>query len=142
MCLCAQVPPCPGAPVPRCRGFTLVEICMTIVIFAISMVALLGFYLGTARINESGRNLTQAMNDARVVMEAIRDASAGGVAAVTATNWTDWAQANGLTSLGNEQIVVTTGAVNADPIQVNVRVNWLERGRARTTAVDTLVTQR
>jgi prepilin-type N-terminal cleavage/methylation domain-containing protein len=124
------------------KGFTLVEIMMSMLVFAISMIALAGFYISTARLNESSRNLTQAINDARVVSEAIRDTSTAGLAAVTATNWTNWATANSLTSLSNEAIAVTYGALNADPLQVQIRVNWLERGRAKTTAIDTLVTQR
>ena len=57
----------------RRRGFTLVEVMVAMVIFAGSMAALMGIYGGTGRLNESSRNLSQAMNDARIVMEAIRN---------------------------------------------------------------------
>ena len=80
------------------------------------------------------------MADARVVLEGIRETSTAGLAAVTATNWTTWAQGVGLTSLNNEAVAVTSSG--ADPLAVTVQVSWQERGRARLATVETLVTKR
>ena len=124
------------------RGFTLIEILMTVGIFVITTVALVGLNVSVAAMNESSRNLTQAMAGGRVILEQIRNASVGGLAAVTGTNWTTWAAANNLTSLNDESVTVAYVDPAADPLNVTVTVNWSERGRARSAAVNTLVTRR
>ena len=124
------------------RGFTLIEVVMTIGIFAITTVALIGFYITVSVLNESSRNVTRAMADARAVLEGIRNSSASGLAAVTGTNWTSWAMNNNLDSLDQEAVSVAYANPAADPLNVTVRVNWSERGRARTAVVNTLVTRR
>lgn len=124
------------------RGFTLIEVVVTMLVFAVASVALAGFYVGAARLGESSRNLSRALNDVRAVAEAIRDASASGLATVTATNWTNWAAQNGLTGLPNEAVTVTYVNPGADPLQATVQVSWQEAGRARSASVDTLVTRR
>ena len=57
----------------KTRGFPLIEGMMATVVFAGSMAAFAAFYTSMGRMSESSRDLTQAMNDARVVLEAIRD---------------------------------------------------------------------
>ncbi len=126
----------------RAKGFTLMEIVMAMMVFAVAVVSLAGVFLGIFSLGESGRNLTQALNDARAVMEGIRETSASGLSTVTSTNWTTWAQAQGLTSLRNEAITVTYTNPSTDPLPVTVQVSWQERGQNRSATVDTLVTRR
>ena len=133
---------------PRCilakkrQGFSLMEVVVSMAVFVIALMTLMAFYTTTAQLNESSRNLARATNDLRMVVEGVRDLSSAGLATVTATNWTNWATGEGLTSLRDEVVNVTFVDINADPLQVNVQISWTERGRARTAAVDTLVTQR
>lgn len=134
---------------------------MATFIFATGMVFVVGIYLGLTRLTEGNRNWAQALNDARVVLEGIRDVSTGGLAAVTNTNWTHWAaDPNGgnLTDpqfrtnpapISNETVQVQYADVwnnpatpTADPLPVIVRVGWQERGRAQSALVSTLVTRR
>lgn len=129
-------------------GFTLVEVLMTMVIFAACAGAFTAFYVTVGRMAESSRNLTQAMNDGRTLLERMRDtaqaAGLTGAAGVTAvyTQGQNLAGALGLTSLTNENITVTYANAGADPLPVNVRVQWQEFGRNRSAQVDTLVTRR
>ena len=115
---------------------------MSVMIFAVALVALVGVTLGISSLNESSRNLVRAMADAHILLEGIRETSTGGLAAVTATNWPAWATANGLISLNNEAVTVAYANPAADPLAVTVQVNWQERGRAKSAAVNTLVTRR
>ena len=130
------------------RGFTLIEVMMSMVIFTGAMVAFFGFYLTTARLNESSRNLTQAMNDGKVILEGIRDAAQNGgltgAAGVTGLfpAGANLGPANGLTTLANENVTVVYANPAADPLAVTVRVAWQERGNNRTATMDTLVTRR
>ncbi|MBI3333502.1 MAG: type II secretion system protein [Candidatus Omnitrophica bacterium] len=124
------------------EGFTLVEVMAAMMVFAVVMVGLAGVFLGVARLGESSRHLNRAMADARTVLDAIRDGSASGLAGVTGTNWTTWSQVNGLTSLPSEAVTVTYVNQAADPLSVTIQVSWLERGRTKRAAVDTVVTRR
>ncbi len=144
------------------KGFTLPEVAISLLIFALAMTVLVGIYAGFASLTWSNRNLTQALNDARVVMEQIRDTSAGGgLAAVTGTDWAAWVASSAGGNLTDpltrtnpsplpaEAIQVQYTSVwgdpeqpGADPLPVIVRVDWQERGRNRSAMVNTLVTRR
>lgn len=124
----------------RRKGFTLPEVMVALMVFAIAVLSLMGVYLTVSQLAESSRNLAQAMADARVVLEGIRETSTGGLAGVTGTNWTSWAVTKNLNVLNNESVTVTSSG--ADPLVVTVQVSWQERGRARLATVDTLVTRR
>lgn len=123
-------------------GFTLVEIVVALGIFATSVVVLMAVYVSIATLRESNRNTTQAMADARSVLEAMRDRSVSGLASVTAVDWMEWAQDNGLTSLQDEEITVTYADEEDDPLEISIQVNWTERGRTRSAVLNTLMTQR
>ena len=118
------------------------EVMVAMMVFVIAALALMGVFLGVSQLGESSRNLTQAMADARTVLEAIRDTSVGGLPQVTNTDWAAWAEDNGLTTLADEAITVVYADANADPLAVTVQVNWMDRNRAHSATIDTLVTQR
>ena len=126
----------------KSRGLTLMEVLITMSVFATAILALLGIYGNLASMRETGRNLNQAMSDARKVLETIRQNSGSGLASVTGTNWGTWAQQNNLTSLSAETVTVSYANVNADPLNVTVSVAWTERGRARSTTLQSFITQR
>ncbi len=125
-------------------GFTLIEVMIAMVVFVITVLAMLGVYLSVSISRESSRNMTQAMSDARVALEAMRDTSTAGLPAVTATypQGTNLASTFGLTSLNSESVTPTYVNQAADPLNVTVTVNWTDRGRARTASVNTLLTHR
>ena len=131
------------------RGFTLIEVMMAVAIFAGALVAFAGFYLTTARLAESSRNMTQAMNDARTILETIRDtAQSGGLTGGTGVTGvfpagTPIAAPTGVPwSLTSETLSASYSSPAADPLPVTVLVSWTEWGRARTALVDTMVTRR
>lgn len=131
------------------RGFTLVEVMMAMVIFTGSLAALIAIYGSTGRLSESSRNLSQAINDARIVMEAIRNTAQNGGLTGAAGVTGVYAQGNnlatplGLASLQNETITVTYGNVATDPLPLTLQVSWQEAGgRTRTVSLDTTVTRR
>lgn len=118
------------------------EVMVAMMVFVIAALTLMGVFLSVSQIGESSRNLTQAMADARTVLEAIRNTSVSGLSEVTAVDWTTWAEDNGLTTLGDEAITVTYVDEAADPLEVTVQVDWRDRTRARSATINTLVTQR
>ena len=132
----------------RAKGLSLIEVMFAMMIFAIAAVWLMGFYANTARLNEQSRNLTQAMNDAKILMEAIRDTAqtsgltgGAGVTGIFPAGQ-NLGPANGLTGLRNERVTAAYANPAADPLAVTVQVAWDEWGRQRAATVDTLVTRR
>ena len=127
-------------------GFTLVEILVSMLVFTVAVLAIIGVYVSIAQLNEGSRTLMTAANDARAVLEAIReDSDIGGLTQVKAK----WPNAVVIqrTALPGETATVCYGncaspTLGADPLPVTVRVDWPERGRTRSVTVDTLVTQR
>jgi len=125
---------------------------VSMLVFAVAALTMMGVYVGISQIAESSRNLLQAMGDVRTVLEAMRNtANSNGLGRVTDTDWTQWADDyltqraednDQLPLLGNETITVNYTDEAADPLEVNVQVDWTERGRARSATIDTLMTQR
>lgn len=124
------------------RGFTLFEVLIALAVFLIGLGVLSGVFLNVAHLNESSRNLSQALADAQTVLEAMRDTSTTGLGTVAATDWAAWALNNGLTSLPNETVTVSYADPTADPLEVAVQIDWVERVGPRSATVDTLMTQR
>jgi len=124
------------------RGLTLMEVLITLTVFVTAILGLLAVYGNLAVMRETGRNLNQAMSDARTVLEGMRQSSGSGLSSVTGTDWGTWAQQKNLTSLSAEAVTVSYGNVNADPLNVTVSVAWTERGRARSATLQSFITQR
>lgn len=129
------------------RGFTLVEVMISMAIFAGTLAAFAGVCVTMARLSESSRNLTQAMNDGRVVLEAMRDtAQSGGLTGASGVTGVypqgnNLAVALGLNSLQNETIRATYSGV--DPLQVTLSMDWDEGVHNRDPiTVETLITRR
>jgi len=126
-------------------GLTLVEILISILIFAIGMIAVAGIYASVGGLGESGYSLTQVMNDARVVLERMRrTADAYGLNNVTVSypEGQNLAAMLGMQTLPGETITVDYLNPGQDPLQLKLWVQWSERNRIRSTSIDTSLTQR
>ena len=133
------------------RGFTLIEVMLTMALFAITAIAFVTLFVSIGALNESSRNSSRAMADARIVLEQMRQvANANGLATVVANypNNSNVAPLLGIVSLTNEVIRVNYANVAADPLSVALTVEWRERNRQRSAAngnapvINTLLTRR
>jgi len=133
----------------RNKGFTMVELLISIGGLSIVLLGLISGYMGCLKINEMSRNTTVATEDARRVIEQMRKYAVDSLTDITNENWTTWAANDGCTSLDSEQIVVTYidrdasgSGLDDDPLEVSVAVNWQDKTRARTLTVGGLITVR
>ena len=121
------------------RGFTLLELMISVAIMAGAILSLVGLYFTFLVLIETNKNSTVAIYHAQAALEAIRNVdpfdSVG--AAFPAGNVI--ASFN-FTRLNNESIMVAYGA--GDPLTVTVTVNWQERTRGMSESLTTLMTQR
>jgi type II secretory pathway pseudopilin PulG len=125
-------------------GFTLVEIMFAVGLFGAALFGILKLINGSLELNQLSGSRTVAMNDARRVLEEMRSAvNANGTPGITGTDWGAWAAANLLFTLANENIATAyPQGTGANPLPVQVTVNWSEKGRATAYSVETLFAQR
>lgn len=140
-------------------GFTLLELMIGLFILLIGIVGILSVYVYCYSLNETSRNITQAVNDGRSVFEAMRQETEITLWNVEYTDWESWAKGTAstisgrvnntpLTSLSQEDIDVAIVEIGDPPLkisalQITVTISWAEiGGRQRSTSLMTLMTRR
>jgi Tfp pilus assembly protein PilV len=133
-------------------GFTLLELMIGGAILIVGIIGILAVFAYCYGLNETSRNIAQAVNDGRALLEAMRDESAAGISNVANTNWNLWAKSTGPTASGKTNSVpltsltqedITTAISGSDPLRIILTVNWIERGgRQGQIQLVTLMTQR
>ena len=129
------------------RGFTLLELMISVGIMAGAILSLLGLYATYSVLIATNKNTTVVIYHAQAVLEAMRNIpnfSAARVAALYPAG-TDIIGSFTFDRLGNETIFPTyvpEDPLNGIPLQVTVTVNWQEKIRSRAESLTTLMTQR
>jgi prepilin-type N-terminal cleavage/methylation domain-containing protein len=131
------------------KGFTLIEIMLSIMVATIVLLGLISGYISCLQINEMSKSTTIATEHARRVIEQMRSDSVGELTDITSVDWTAWAAANGLDTLAAEQVTVgyidrdgTGDALDDDPLEVLITVTWTDGPRARSIILSSLITVR
>lgn len=134
------------------RGFTLVELMIAATIIIVALATLLATYFVSFDANEMARYRIQASNDAKAVLEQMRNVvQVGNLSDVTSQNWTNWSLQNIIQNqnhpmvgdANSETITVSYADASADPLEVTVRVNWtVKNGRPQSLMLVTLMTKR
>jgi len=124
------------------KGFTLVELILTVAILAFAISGILLLFINCAFINEANRNLSIATSHAQFVMEDIRSSQFGTLKADInngSWNWDTTAiNSAGLTALNIESIA--TQAAGTEPLDITVTVAWQDRAqRNRSLVLETLL---
>ena len=128
----------------RERGFTLIEIMISMLVMAAVMVSILTANTLLSQASEGVYQRLFAIQDANQVIERMRIAAVtgtfpGNVTAVYPNNGT----VAGFTSLTSETVTVSYVDATTNPLDVTVTVAYSENGRRATnTALRTFVTQR
>ena len=127
---------------------------MAVLIFSTTAVVVALAFVSAEVLTESARNLTQAVEDGRSVIEKIRDdlQASGDLSTFITTypesTYEDWVtdqqtSETGFDSLTDEAVDVTYGDSADDPLPITVVVSWQEHGgRARSTTIETEMTRR
>ena len=126
------------------RGFTLIE---AMIATAVVSIILIGVMIGNTVIqqnSEAAFQRTRAIQDAHQVIELIRrTASTGNFPGNVTAAYPNNGTVSGYSSLSSESVSVSYVDTAANPLDVTVRVSWLENGkRSVNTSLRALVTQR
>ena len=124
------------------KGFTLVELILTVAILAFAISGMLLLFTNCICLNEANRNLGIATSHAEFVMEDIRNSQFSTLKAdINNGNWnwdTTAINAAGLTALNIESIA--TLATGTEPLDITVTVTWQDRTqRNRSLVLETLL---
>jgi type IV pilus assembly protein PilV len=126
------------------KGFTLIEVMISMAIFAIGILAVAGLQFWTARNNTTGEIMTQATMLARTQIENLKQQAELGPLAVATTHDPN----NPIDSIGNSGGIFTRQWTVSDPFgngytvnarHVQVTVNWNRLGLSRSVVMTTIV---
>lgn len=126
------------------RGFTLIELMITMAVIVLALVGYIGANNAIQRSSEAAFERSIAMQDANQVLELMRDTASGGeFPANVVTAFPNGGMVDGFTNLDNQQVRVDYADTSADPLDVTVTVTWLQNGtRSVSVTIRTLMTQR
>jgi type IV pilus assembly protein PilV len=128
----------------RAEGFTLIEVMMSIAIFAIGILAVAGLHYWTTRNNTTGEVMTQATMLARSQIETLKQqADVAPLATGTVVDPGNPIDANGDPGgIFTRQWTVTDpfgGGYTANLRQVQVTVSWNRLGQNRSVVMTSIV---
>jgi len=121
------------------KGMTLVEVMVAVMILTIGIFASLLCFTRSNEATLAARDLTTAVTHAEYILEEMHTLAA--LTDITSTNWSTWANAQGLNTLDNESISVIYLNPLADPLSVMVTINWETKGRNESTFLATEFTK-
>ncbi len=111
----------------RRRGFTLLELMVTVAILVFAIGGLFTSFMYSALLRETSANLVKASTDAQFVLEQMKGVSYSALSAYVPP---------ALNSLPNENVTLQKN-IGARIAEVTVNVSWTERGRNRNFALTT-----
>jgi type II secretory pathway pseudopilin PulG len=130
------------------KGVTLFELLIATFVFTIALAGLLSSLMAILDLIDATKEETIATTDSRNMMERIRATAfdnmvllfPDGVADGPVTN--PYQNIAGNYSLNSEHITVTYSDVNSDPLEVRIKVSWLDKhARAYNTSMSTFKTR-
>lgn len=129
----------------REKGFTLVELMITISVVAIGLLAYMSGNIAMSQTADGAYEQSVAFYDAQSVLESMRNTAQTGLfpTNVTAT-YPNNGTVSGFSNLSSESIRIAYVDATATPLDVTATVTWSSRGgtRSMTKSVRTLMTQR
>ena len=122
------------------NGFTLVELLVAVAVLAFGVTGTLLFFINAMTAREYAEDLAVASTHAEMVLEeAITEST---LADITAEDWAAWAVTQGINTLPSESFSVTYPAgTSADPLEIQVTVSWVRKGRTSSVNLATQVTK-
>ena len=121
------------------KGFTLVELLIAVFILSGAISGVLLLYTTSIVSSQQAWDTTVATSHGEHVLEEMlaRDT----LDSVLAVNWEGWVVGQRLNSLPDEVIKVTFADPDSDPLEVEVRIDWLRKSRIHNVTLNSKITK-
>ena len=131
-------------PLGEARGFTLIEVMMTVFVASISLISILGTNLVLQQANQVTFERVTAVQDAQQAIEQMRDAATyGKFPDNVETSLPAGSDLPGFSNLTDESVTVSYNSLADELVDVTVVVNWTDnQTRPMSYTMKTLLTQR
>lgn len=130
------------------KGVTLFELLIATLVFTIALGGLLSSLMAILDLIDANKDETIATTDLRNMMERIRATAFDNMVLLFPDGVADGPFTNpyqnivGNYSLNSEHITVTYSDIISDPLEVKIKVSWLDkRARAYNTSMSTFKTR-
>ena len=124
------------------KGFTLIEVVITVAVVAFALVAYLGANYAIEKASESAYQKSVAIQDAQQTLERMRSTAATGTFPGNVTSAFS-GSISGYSNLPSETVAVSYVDATANPLDTTVTVTYLQNGtRTVTNTIRTLISQR
>jgi len=123
----------------RNKGFTLVELLLAVFILSSSIVGILLLFSQSMISTEYAWDKTMAVSHAEGILEEMQLKKT--LADITNTDWLGWAAHQGLSTLPGESLTISFIDPVADPLDIQVTVNWIHKQRGLQVTLKTQMTK-
>ncbi len=125
------------------RGFTLVEVMISVGVLAFVIVGLLQLFVYCATLADAAGNTTLAVNEAQTKMEEIRNHNFDSIAADYASGGTPGNTFTLSSPSGTGTITVSQVGGSSQLLQIQIGVNWQNKdGRSASTTLISYIAKR
>jgi type II secretory pathway pseudopilin PulG len=119
------------------KALTLVEILLTVFILSVGILSIMVFMSSAMILSTGAWEMTAATSHAEALLEEMQTKKTLGE--ITLTDWSGWAQGEGLITLPEETIKVEYPSGGKNPLEVTVMVNWVQKMRPQNVVVRTKI---
>ncbi len=124
---------------PRAQGFTLLELLIAAYILIIGISSTLLLNVNAMTSSQFAWDLTVATTHAENILEEMQLKET--LADIMATDWAAWSQQQKLNTLPGETITVQVTDPDADPLDIEVAVEWQRKLRKSNIVLKTKLTK-
>ena len=128
-----------AASFKQSTGFTLVELLLAVFILSTSIVGILLLFSQSMLSTEYAWDKTVATSHAENILEEMQLKES--LSEITNGDWNNWVRAQGLDTLPGESIDVLFANPAADPLDIQVTVNWVRKKRNAQVILRTKMTK-
>jgi prepilin-type N-terminal cleavage/methylation domain-containing protein len=121
------------------RGFTLIEVLIAAFVLVVGICSMLSLFTFSMASAESGWDRTLATSHAESMLEAMQNKPT--LSEILITDWEQWASDHNLRVLPDERFRVTFKNPTANPLDIEVQVEWDRRLRTNNIVLETQLTK-
>jgi prepilin-type N-terminal cleavage/methylation domain-containing protein len=119
------------------RGFTLVELLISVMILAGAISGVLLLFSASMASSEFAWDTTVATSHAEHILEEMQ--SRDSLAAILSADWKSWTAGQGMDTLPGETVGIHFADKASNPLDVQVTVNWLRKSRSNELTLKTKI---